>query len=89
MKQKENIVLRTIVGQKLLSMEGAQSVNMSKIITLNDTAAYLWESVTGNDFTEEDLTNLLLDRYDVDEERASKDVKAITETWKEMGLIED
>lgn len=88
MRQKENIVLRTIVGQKILSIEGAQSVNMSKIITLNDSAAYLWESVAGKDFTVEDLVNLLLDRYEVDAETARKDAQAITDTWLKLELLD-
>lgn len=88
MRIKDYMVLRTICGQKVLSAEGAKAINMSSIISLNDTAAYLWESVTGKDFTVEDLKNLLLDKYEVDEPTAAKDAQALADKWVELGVVD-
>ena len=88
MKIKDYMVLRTICGQKVLSAEGARAINMSSIISLNDTATYLWESVVGKDFTADDLKNLLLEKYEVDEATAAKDAQAIADKWVELGIVD-
>ena len=51
MKIKDGFVLREICGEKVLSEEGSLNVNMSKLIKLNDTAAFLIESVGSTEFT--------------------------------------
>ena len=42
MKIKEGFVLRTICGQNVVSGEGTANVNFSKLVSLNDSAAYLF-----------------------------------------------
>ena len=37
----------------------------------------------------EDLRDLLLAEYEVEEDIAAKDAKAIAERWKEIGIAED
>ncbi|MBP5675585.1 MAG: PqqD family protein, partial [Bacteroidales bacterium] len=74
MKIKEGFVLRTICGQNVISGEGSANVNYSSLISLNDTAAYLFQELQGKEFTEETAVGLLLDQYDVDRETAEKDV---------------
>ena len=88
MKIKEGFVLRTICGQNVISGEGSANVNYSSLISLNETAAYLFKELQGKEFTEEDLVTLLLDQYDVDRATAEKDVKALMAKWVEIGLAE-
>lgn len=88
MRIKEGFVLRTICGQHVVSGEGTGNVNFSKLVSLNDTAAYLFEAAQGIDFTAETLADLLLNEYDVDRETAIKDAAALCDQWKEIGLID-
>ncbi|MBP5550025.1 MAG: PqqD family peptide modification chaperone [Bacteroidales bacterium] len=88
MKLKNTYILRTICGQHVLSAEGAAAINMSSLITLNDTAAYLWESVQGKEFDADALAALLLDKYEVQEDVAKKDAAAIAAKWLELGVAE-
>jgi len=88
MKIKEGFVLRTICGQSVVSGEGSANVNFSKLVSLNDSAAYLFKEVQGNEFTPESLAALLLKEYEVDEATALKDAAALCATWKEIGLVE-
>jgi hypothetical protein len=88
MKIKEGFVLRTICGQNVISGEGTANVNYSSLISLNDTAAYLFKELQGKEFTEETAVGLLLDQYDVDRETAEKDVKALFAKWIEIGLAQ-
>lgn len=87
MKIKEGFKLRTICGQNVISGEGSANVNYSSLISLNDTAAYLFKNLEGKDFTEETAVDLLLQEYEVDAETAAKDVKALIAKWLEIGLI--
>lgn len=87
MKIKDGFVLRTICGQHVVSGEGTANVNYSSLITLNDTAAYLFKNLQGKDFTEETAVELLLQEYEVDRDTAAKDVKALVAKWQEIGLV--
>lgn len=88
MKIKNGFVLRKICGQSVISGEGLSQVNFSKLISLNDTAAYLWESVEGKEFDAKTLKDLLLERYEVSEEVALRDAEALLAKWTEMELLE-
>ena len=85
---KEGFVLRTICGQNVVSGEGTSQVNFSKLVSLNETAAYLFKAVQGREFTAETLANLLLDEYEVDRETALKDAESLCAQWKEIGIAE-
>ncbi|HOE94487.1 MAG TPA: PqqD family protein [Candidatus Cryptobacteroides sp.] len=89
MKIIEGFVLRPLGDEFIITGEGPAQVNFNKMISLNSTAAYLWRSVEGREFSVEDLTALLLEEYDVDEATASKDALAIVNKWIEIGLVEE
>ena len=88
MKIKEGFVLRTICGQNVVSGEGSVNVNFSKLVSLNDSAAYLFKAVGQEDFTAERLADLLTQEYEVDRERALKDAETLCAQWKEIGIAE-
>ncbi len=89
MRIKEGFKLRSLLGEHIVTGEGPSQVNFNKMVSLNSTAAYLWEAVEGKDFSVEDLKKLLLDEYEVDEQTASKDAAAIAAKWAEIGLTEE
>ena len=57
-------------------------------MSLNDSAAYLIESVRGKDFTLEDWVELLTDRYEVSREQARADVELLIQMLKEAEIID-
>jgi hypothetical protein len=89
MKIKDGFTLRTMLGENIVVGEGLSQVNFNKLITLNETAAFLWKEVTGKVFTKEDLVQLLLDNYEVEKDRASEDVDKLVETWIKEGIVEE
>ena len=89
MKIKKGFVMRSICGQNVISGEGLEQVNFSKLVTLNESAAYLWKEVQDKEFTAETLTDLMLERYAVEREQAQKDAEALCRQWVEMGLAEE
>ena len=88
MKIKDGFVLRTICGQNVVSGEGTANVKFSKLVSLNDSAAYLFKAVGQEDFTPERLADLLLEEYEVDRETALKDAETLCAQWKEIGIVE-
>ena len=88
MRIKKGFILRKICGQSVISGEGAANVNFSKLVSLNESAAYLFKAVVGKEFTAESLADLLLKEYDVDRETALKDAETLCAQWKEIGILE-
>lgn len=86
MRLVEGFRLRDVMGQATVIGEGVGQVNFNKLITLNESAAYLWRSVEGKDFEVETLAELLMAEYDIDASLASKDAESIAAKWVEIGL---
>ncbi|MBR5924644.1 MAG: PqqD family protein [Bacteroidales bacterium] len=88
MKIKDGFILRTICGEHVVVGEGLAQVNFNKLLSLNETAAFLWKEVQGKEFTKEDLVQLLLDNYEVTAEVAGPDVDKLLNTWIAEGVVE-
>ncbi len=86
MKTVEGFTLRPLGKEFIITAESIQKINFNKMISLNESAAYLWKSVDGKEFTAEDLADLLVERYDVDRPTALKDSEAISAKWIEAGI---
>lgn len=89
MKIKEGFVLRSIGDNHMVVGEGLAQINFNKIVSMNSTAAYLWNKLQGKDFSKEDACSLLLEAYDVDEKTAAADASALVDKWIESGLVEE
>ena len=84
---KEGFTLRSICGQHVVVGEGLSQVNFNKMLSLNESAAYLWDAVRGRDFSHEDMVSLLTEKYEVSRERAAEDVEKLLANWQELGVI--
>ena len=89
MKTTEGFRLRTVMGQATLIGEGIAQIDFNKLITLNATAAYLWQSVEGRDFTVDDLAGLLMQRYAVPPATARTDAAALAAEWVRLGIVQE
>lgn len=85
---KKGFNMRTICGEHIIVAEGKENIDFSKIISMNETAAYLWQQVQGREFTTDELVLLLTKEYDVEQPTAQKDVEAMILKWHEAGIIE-
>ena len=57
------------------------------MISMNESAAFLWKALENKDFESDTLVDLLLEEYDITREVAEKDVATLLQTWKEADLI--
>ncbi len=88
MKTKKGYRMRPLGKEYILVAEGLEVENANKMISMNATAAFLWEAVEGKDFDAETLAQLLVDEYDIDIETAKKDVTSLLQTWEKAGIID-
>ncbi|MBQ9357736.1 MAG: PqqD family protein [Prevotella sp.] len=88
MKAKKGFNLRTVCGEHIIVAEGVENIDFSRIISLNDSAAFLWEKAKGREFTADDLTDWLLQEYEVSEDEARRDVATLMVQWQEAGIAE-
>ncbi len=90
MKTKRGFEMLNVCGEHIIVPAGNENRDYSKVISLNPTAAFLWEKMTSEEsFTIDDMVNALLEEYDVEERVAREDCCMIVERWKEMDLIEE
>lgn len=88
MKTKDGFILREMCGEYIISGEGLEHINFNKLISLNSTAAFLWNAVVGKEFTAESMAQMLVDEYGIDMELALKNSKALCQSWIEAGIAE-
>lgn len=88
MKIKEGFELRVICGEAIVVAHGRKNIDFSKIINLNESAAYLWNKVAGTEFDARRLATLLCEEYEVDEATALADSEKMMKDWLEAGLVE-
>lgn len=89
MKLIEGFVLRDMCGAHVIIAEGADQLNYDRLLSLNDSAAFLWRSVEGRTFTETTLADLLQQEYGIDRLLAEKDARSIANSWRERQLASE
>lgn len=87
MKIKPGFELRSICGENIVIAHGIENIDFSRVITLNASAADVWNAVVGKDFELTDVVSTLLSEYEVDEQTATADAKQLIDDWKKAGLI--
>ncbi len=80
--------LRSLGEDFILIAEGLEHINFNKMITMNESAAFLWKQVSdGSSFDAERLADLLCSEYEVTREKALHDAKNIILSWQNAGII--
>ena len=87
MKTKKGFILRSLGKEFILVAEGLEASDANHMISMNESAAFLWKAVEGMDFEAGTLVDLLLEEYDIPREVAEKDVANLLQTWQDAGVI--
>ena len=89
MKRKEGFVLREVCGEKVIVGEGLGAIDFGKLLSLNDTAAWLWNKAGEmGEFDAEALAEALCTVYDVSPETARADVEKLLAQWQDLGIVQ-
>ena len=89
MKTRKGYVLRDLGSEFVLVAEGLEAVDFSRMISMNASAAFLWEEVEGTDFDVDTLASLLMEEFDITRETAEQDATKLLQNWKDANLIEE
>jgi len=87
MKTKKGFVLRSLGKEHILVAEGLEASDVNRLISMNESAAFLWKAIEDKDFDADTLINLLMEEYGITHEVAEKDVTPLLQTWKQAGII--
>lgn len=87
MKIKEQFKVREMAGEHVVIMQGKLGSDLTRIISLNDSALYLWQHLEGREFSVERVAELLVEHYGIDDEIASRDASRWVERMEECGLL--
>ena len=88
MKIREGFILREVGGQPVVVAVGSASQIFNGMVNLNTTGKFLFEKLQ-KDITEDELVKAVVEKYEVDEETARKDVQSFVETLVKPGIIEE
>ena len=66
MKINPELTLREMAGEYIIVNPFSDTVDMTQIYTMNETAAWLWQQMEGKEFTAEDIAEALCEEYEVD-----------------------
>ena len=85
---KPHLKLRKIGSRHMIVKASDSCVNLTNVYSLNGTAARLWEAVCKDGCrTTGELAEELCSTYDVEYDRALRDVERQIEEWEKMGLL--
>lgn len=89
MKTRKGYALRDLGSEFVLVAEGLEAVDFSRMVSMNASAAFLWEEVEGKEFDADTLASLLVDEYGIPRDMADHDVAQLLLNWKSANLIEE
>lgn len=77
-----------MAGEHVVIMQGKLGSDLTRIISLNDSALYLWRALEGQEFSVERVAELLAEHYGINDEIAERDAARWTDKLAECGLLE-
>lgn len=87
MKIKDGFIKRKIGSKYLVATTGELSKQNNIMIELNDTSSQIWDGVAKG-FSENDIANALVEKYEIPFDKALNDVKTIIDQMKNNGVFE-
>lgn len=84
----EGLKLRPLGKQYLIMAEGQKQVDFNRMVSMNITAAFLFQEVQGVDFDSDTLAQLLMNECDITKELAMHDAALTIEEWQQAGILQ-
>jgi hypothetical protein len=88
MRIGDNIVLKKLDDGFIAYAGSLSGKSRTSVVNLNGSSAWLLSAMSGREFSADDALAALLSRYEVDEERARKDVGEWISVLSHAGIIE-
>ena len=88
MRRNKNFILRKVAGESIIVPTGEATKKFNGLFSPNRVATFIWEHIEEVDDTEE-MVQLVLEHFDVDEETARTDVERLIRELKLVGFLEE
>lgn len=90
MRLKDQLILREVAGQYVIVPTGERVREVTSIVYISASAAYLWEYMKDHEFTREDLVARILEHYTgVTEEKAAEDIDKFLKILADNNILDD
>ncbi|KGI59606.1 MULTISPECIES: PqqD family protein [unclassified Prevotella] len=87
MRIKEGFTLLNVCGESIVVAEGETNIDFNNILSLSESACFLWENIKDKDFTVDTLASLLTNEYEVTYEVAKNDAQVFINHLQDMKII--
>lgn len=87
MKLRSDLTIRQLGDESIIVDPSQDMVDMTKVFTLNETAAFLWNQLQGQDFSVDNIVTILLENYDVTDKVARQDAQLMIDSFTKQGLL--
>lgn len=88
MKIREGFVVRRIADSIVAVPTGDLMKKFKRMIYLNETSEFIWQLLEKNR-TLDEIAEKLVEKYDIDEEKAKMDAEKLIQTLRENDLLEE
>lgn len=88
MRHKPNFILQSVAGLNVVVPVRSDTADFNGMLTFNETGAFLW-SLLDEERTEAELTEALLEAFEVERDVAASDVSRFLEKLHSHGLLTD
>ncbi len=88
MKIKKGFVLEKVGDSYLSCATGKLAKQFSGFVRLNETGAFLWEILSSQDVTKEDMVAKMTAEYDITPDIAKRDIDVFVENLEKNGILE-
>ena len=90
MKLKDGLILREVAGQYVVVPTGKRVQEVTSIVYISSSGAYLWDYMKDHEFEKEDLVAKIMEHYSgVTEEQAAADIEKFLKTLADNNILED
>ena len=89
MRLKDGLILREVAGQYVIVPTGKRVNEVTNIVYISSSAAFLWNKMLGEEFTVDSLVDNIMEQYvGVTREVAEKDVTGFIDVLKRNRILE-
>ncbi len=90
LKLKDGLILREVAGQYVIVPTGKRVQEVTSIVYISSSAAYLWDYMKDHEFEKEDLVQRIMEHYTgVTEEKAAEDVEKFLKILSDNNIMDD
>lgn len=88
MRIKDSFIMQKIADEFIVVPIAEEAKRLHGVIQLNEAGAFLWERITEDAMTEDELAVLLADNYGLDSLSAKSDVSDFLTQLRHMDCVE-